>query len=241
MKNYDKDQPLIVIHVPKAAGTSSRKFFQNWYGDGFLTHYYNEHTGELPQKHDLFGLHNANRPILLHGHFNKLRGFGVEDYYPDVKQFVTILLDPFEATISGYFYIRSNSLNWKNKSRVLSVDNIEEYLIHAKSGMLNHFPREVDKNNFKDILEEYFVEVGITEYLEDSMKCIARKLGKPYDGAMLGVHNATKRDQDVPSYLRDLFVERNQLVFDVYNYALERFMQQRAALDGNSAALHCRQ
>lgn len=240
MKSYNGELPLIVIHVPKAAGTSSKKFFEHWYGEGFLCHYYDELKGEMPEKRDLFRLHKADSPCVLHGHFNKLRGFGVEDYYPDATQFITILRDPFEIAVSAYFYIRKNSSGWKDKTRIPREASIESYLIKAKSGILNHFPREITPANYKDILEEYFIEVGIAERLEESMKWIAYKLGMPYEADLLGHHNATDRDQEVPSYLRDLFAERHQLEFDVYNYAVERFTQQGAAPNGNSAALHCR-
>lgn len=225
MREYDPNEPLIVIHVPKAAGVSSREFFQTWYGKGFLTHYPNERKGKLPKKYDLFGKHSSNRPVVLHGHFNKLRKFGVEDYYPDVNQFITILRDPLELTISNYFYLRKIGASLKDKTHI-PVDNIEKYLLNTKPNMLNHFPREVTKENYKDIIEEYFIEIGITEHLRDSMKWIACKLDKNFDEKLLGHHNATDRDQDVPEYLRELFIEKNPLEFEVYNYALEKFVKQ---------------
>ena len=194
----------------------------------------------MPKKYDLFGMHSANRAIVLHGHFNKLRNFGVEDYYPEIKQFITILRDPFELIISHYFDTRKFGSNWKDKTRIPTSD-VEKHLIKAKPNMLNHFPREVTTANYKDIIEEYFIEIGITEHLRNSIRWIAYKLNMHYDEALLDHHNATERDQHVPDYLRDLFIENNQLEFDVYNYALERFTQQGAPPDGNSAALHCRQ
>ena len=238
MRAYDRNQPLIVIHVPKAAGVSSQKFFQAWYGDGFLRHYFDEKKGQMPQKYDLFRLHSVDMPIVLHGHFNKSRNFGVEDYYPEIKQFITILRDPFELTISHYFFTRKVGSTWKSKTRI-PFDDIENYMIKAKPNMLNHFPREVTKYNYKDIIEEYFIEIGITERLSDSMKWIAYKLNMSFDEGLLGHHNATERDQIVPGYVRDLFIENNQLEFDVYNYALERFTQQGAPPDDNSGAYPC--
>lgn len=194
----------------------------------------------MPEKLDLFGLHKVDRPCVLHGHFNRLRGFGVEDYYPNATQFVTILRDPFEKAVSGYFYLKKNRSYWKDKSRIPREASIENYLMKTKVNYLNHFPREVTPANYKDIIEEYFIEVGIMERLEESMKWIAHKLSMPYVAALLGHHNATDRNQEVQSHLRDLFSERNQLQFDVYNYAVERFTQQGAAPDSNSAGLHCR-
>lgn len=225
MREYDRSQPLIVIHVPKAAGTSSQKIFQNWFGEGFLRHYFNEQTGEMPDKHDLFGIHTVNKPLLLHGHFNRLRNFGVEDYYPEAKQFITILRDPFELTVSHYFYTRKNTSNWKDQSRV-PTNTLREYLLNTKPNMLNHFPREMSLNNYKEVIEDNFIDIGITEYLGESMKRIASKLNLPYDSALLGHYNVTERDQEVPDQLRDMFIENNQLEFAVYDYALEKHIQQ---------------
>lgn len=226
MRRYDRNQPLIVIHVPKAAGNSSQKFFQTWYGDGFLRHYFNEPKGLMPQKYDLGTLHSSDKPIVLHGHFNKLRNFGVEDYYPEIKQFVTILRDPFELTISSYFYTKKVGPNWIDKTRIPKEEEIEKFLTNAKPNMLNHFPRVINDKNYKDIIEEYFIEIGITECLRDSMNWIAYKLGMPYNDAILGHYNATERDQDIPCHLKELFIEKNKLEFDVYNYALKKFTQQ---------------
>ncbi len=239
MRKYDRSQPLIVIHVPKAAGNSSQKFFKTWYGNRFLRHYLNEQKGQMPKKYNLDAIHTATKPIVLHGHFNKLRKFGVEDYYPGAKQFITILRDPYELTISHYFYTRKTGSKWKDKTRIPKEEEIEKYLINAKANMLNHFPRQVTNNNYKEIIEEYFIEIGITEHLRDSMKWIAHKLGMSYNDAMLGHHNATERDQEVPRYLKEIFIENNQLEFDVYNYALMKFTQQGAPPDHNSTELHC--
>lgn len=236
MREYDRSQPLIVIHVPKAGGTTSQKIFQNWFGEGFLTHYFNEQTGSLPTKYDLFGMHTHEKPILLHGHFNRLRKFGVEDYYPEVKQFITILRDPFELTVSHYFYVRKNASNWKDQSRVPIIP-LKEYLLNTKPNMLNHFPREMNLTNYKEIIEEYFIAIGITEYLDESMKRISAKLKLSYDSEWLGHHNVTERDQEVSNELRDISIENNQLEFAVYDYALEKHTQQGPLPDGNPAAL----
>ena len=112
MISYDPSQPLIVIHIPKAAGVSSQQFFRHWFGDGYLSHYFDERQGLLPPRHDLRGLHSEQRPVVLHGHFNRLRHFGVEDYYPEVQQFITILRDPFSQFASDAGMRRSDARQW---------------------------------------------------------------------------------------------------------------------------------
>jgi len=225
LRQYDRNQPLIVIHIPKAAGTTSGRIFQNWFGDGFLRHYFNEPTGEAPKKYNLFKMHSITRPVLLHGHFNKLRNFGVEDYYPEIKQFITILRDPFELTISRYFYSRKNRANWIDQTRIPKIE-ISKFLLKEKPNMLNHFPREITMDNYKEVIEEFFIDIGIAEHLNDSMKKIAYKLGLPYDSTLLGHYNATERNQEVPKKIRDVFIENNQLEFAVYNYALKKHNKQ---------------
>jgi len=224
MKKYDRKNPLIVIHIPKAAGTSSQQIFKSWFKSNFHRHYFNEPKGLMPIKLDLEILHTCESPVVLHGHFNKLRGFGVEDYYPTIDQFITIIRDPFELLISHYFYVRKVGNAWKDKSRLPGAD-LEHYLKVTKPNMLNHFPRVMNLNNYKDILEEYFIEIGITEYLQESMARIGYKLGFEFNPADLGVLNVTKRDQDVSIAFRDQFIELNRLEFEVYEYALSKYIE----------------
>jgi len=221
MRDYDRTQPLIVIHVPKAAGISSGHVFYDWYGENFHKHYYNEAAGGMPKQLDLFGLHTPESPLCLQGHFNRLRGFGVEDYYPAVTQFVTILRDPFELSVSHYFYVRSVGDAWKDQTRV-PKDSLVSFLETNRPNMLNHFPRPVTLSNYKDICEEFFIEIGITEQLDESMRRIGRKLGFEHTKEV-GTHNTTARDQTVPEGFRELFMEVNRLEYAVYEYCLARY------------------
>jgi len=91
MRPYDPGSPLIFLHVPKTAGTSLREIFRGWFGPGLLEHYAGVHDGSLPLRHDLSALPSAGHPLAIYGHFNRRRGFGVDDDYPEVRQFVTAL------------------------------------------------------------------------------------------------------------------------------------------------------
>ena len=221
MREYDRNMPLIVIHVPKAGGVSSGHIFSDWYGDNFYKHYANAVTGDLPEKLDLFGLNEPNNPLCLQGHFNRLRGFGIEDYYPSVTQFITILRDPFELMVSHYFYVRKVGKTWKDQSRVPTCD-LHTFLKDNKPNMLNHFPREITLENYKDIIEEYFIEIGITEQLDESMRRIGKKLGFEHR-KNVGTLNTTERDQSVPIGFREQFMELNKLEYEVYQYCLLKF------------------
>jgi len=222
MRTYNKAKPLIVIHIPKAAGTSTREIFKLWFKSNFHNHYYNENEGLMPPKLDLHKLHSYENPLVLHGHFNNSRGFGIEDYYPDVEQFITILRDPYEQMTSHYFYVQKFGDNWKDQSRVPASD-LHAYLMSRKPNMLNHFPREMRMDNFKDIIEEYFIEIGITEKLVISLARIAGKLGFAFDEHQLQELNKTERDQAMAESFKELFIELNPLEFAVYDYVLSKY------------------
>ena len=175
----------------------------------------------MPALLPLMSAGDLMKPPVIYGHFNKHRGFGIEDYYPEVLQFITILRDPFETAISTYFYIRKVSHTWKDQSRVQTED-LENYLRTSSLNILNHFPREINLDNFKDIIEEFFVEIGITENLPHSLEKISRKLGKGFDPATLETVNATERDQRVPNDYRDQFRDKHPLEHSVYDFAKAR-------------------
>jgi hypothetical protein len=214
--------PLIVFHIPKAAGTSVKKIFSLWYGDALYDHYFDEVAGLPPLKRDIFLLNSANRPVAIYGHFNRQRNFGVEHYYPQAQQFVTILRDPFESAISSYYYIRKNSTNWKDQTRIPHTD-LRTFLLNTPPNMLNQFPRMITRYNYRDQIEELFIEIGIMERLPESVRRIATKLGMPFEDEWLAHVNATARDQEHSHDLREEYEELYPLEFEVYNYALRQF------------------
>jgi hypothetical protein len=222
MRSYDRSQPLIFIHVPKAAGTTTRQIFDQWFGAGLLPHYYRESEAKMPEKHDIFALHRFDQPLVVYGHFNRKRQFGIEDYYPDARQFISILRDPFELMVSAYFFMNRHAHGWADRTRAPGP-SVNDYLNQNKSTMLNHFPRMVTFDNYKEIIEEFFIEIGIAERLEASMQRIANKLGMPFDTTTLGYLNVSERNQEVAGHLRDIFVDNNQLEYAVYNYVKNKF------------------
>lgn len=225
MRNYDANLPLIVIHLPKTAGASIREVYKEWYSDGLLFHYFNEHTGEMPKRFDLDRMHSRERPIVVYGHFNRTRGFGVEHYYPNSEQFITILRDPFERAISGYFFVRKNSHNWKDQSRV-PKDALRKHLINFKGSILNHFPCDIDIENYKEVIETQFIEIGTAEHLDESMLRISSKINKPYTRGSIKYLNATERDEEIPYDLREEFEAQRPLEYAIYYYVLEKYLQQ---------------
>ncbi len=229
MRSYDRTRPLISIHIPKCAGTSFRQVLQQWYGNRLLTHYFNEKRNPMPKRHRLTtGLFNKKfkEGICIHGHFNRERGAGVLDYYPEVDQLITILRDPFELHLSNFFFVkRLGHEAFRNGKRiVIATDDsydLKRYLEETSSFMLLHLPADLTLDNYRDILEERFIYVGIAEDLQGSVDQLSRVLG--FSSVTVGRKNVSPRTQDVPDGTRERFVRKHPLEFAIYEWALEHY------------------
>jgi hypothetical protein len=215
-----------MLHIPKTGGTSVKRVFRSWFGEGLMEHYFDSWNNSMPTRHELATAHRLERPVVVYGHFNALRGFGVTDYYPQVTQFITILRDPFERALSGYFYIRQQvqqGASWWESSEPAKM-TLREYLSRRPEGPLPTFsPIPLTLDNFKDVIETSFVEVGILERLDESLRRIAHALHMDYDSSMLSSENQSTRDQDIPNDLREEFVEKHPLEYAIYNYVARKF------------------
>ncbi|MBE1291307.1 MAG: hypothetical protein GJ677_02345 [Rhodobacteraceae bacterium] len=216
MRTYDPDQPLIFIHVPKTAGQSVYTIFHSWFPDTIHRHYYSSTLNRPPSRLDLRQPSGSNPPLIF-GHFNRDRGFGIEQYYPEVSQFVSILRDPFEMHLSRYFYVRRWSAERRRNSDIQDR-SLTDHLQNSELKMLVHFPREVTRDNYRDIIEEFFVDIGCVETLGPSLKRIGQRLGKPVEKMRLPKKNVTPRDLPIPDGAYDDFRTRWPLEFDIYDY-----------------------
>jgi hypothetical protein len=216
MRPYRPDEPLVFIHVPKSAGKSVQLVFRQWFGERLSLHYYHEPSGTPPQTLDAAALADREHPPVIYGHFNRLRGFGVEHSYPGVRQFATILRDPFETAVSAWFFTRTVVQRWKKRPRI--PDDIGAWLEATPPNILNHFPRPVTRDNYKAMIEEFFVHAGVVENLPASLQSLAGTLGKPLDPAAIPRMHVVPRDRPVPAGLRERYRERHPLEFEVYEH-----------------------
>ena len=221
---YRRDLPLTAIHIPKAGGSSVQEIFKAWFGRKLYLHYPDERSGRLPKAYRLKKLFTPEfkEGVCVYGHFNARRGFGVQDYYPDMRQFVTILRDPFELTVSEYFYIRKVGANWRDTSR-MARESLESHLETAKPNMLEHFPFKMTRENYQQKVNE-FIYVGLTEDMTNSVRVMALKLGFAPPPLVRRV-NTTERKQRTPYELREAFAKKHRLEFEIYDYVKSRYLQ----------------
>ena len=159
----------------------------------------------------------------IYGHFNNLGGFGVYDYYPKATQLVTILRNPLEMMVSLYHYMKKYPDNFKNHKLFPKDQSLLTYLKKTDTNMLNFFPMNITPLNYKEVIDNQFIEVGITEKMNETMLRIANKLEKPYDKKLLGFENQTERDYEINNEMMEVYKESHPLEFAIYDYVYKKY------------------
>ncbi|MBN1917245.1 MAG: sulfotransferase family 2 domain-containing protein [Verrucomicrobia bacterium] len=226
MRTYDSRHPLISIHLPKSGGTTFRKALETWFPHRLHYHYFVEKNRARPTRIRLrrgfLGLRQRHG-MCIHGFFNRNRGTGVFDYYPGARQFITIMRDPLQQHLSHYFYLRNKCARGEHYFKGVQVEfkyaGPDDYLDREEAYILRYLPWEMTLENFKRLIDEHFVFVGITEKMQESVDALADRLGKPR--VELERRNVTPRDDGASPEAIARFKERHQLEYALYNYALE--------------------
>ena len=193
MTAYDPSEPLYSLHVPKTAGTSFRHDLEAWFGPQNIRLHYPGNQREPPERHATRG------GLCIHGHFNRLRGIGVRQYYPDAGQFIVFLRDPFDRFVSNWRYLgfqveagvavpelddRPGFAAWLARRRAAAEAGEDPF------SWLAQLPDPVDPAAPGAIFDAGFLGVGVTERYADSMRALAAALGKPEPATVTRLNTA---------------------------------------------------
>jgi len=232
MREYDPNQALLSLHVFKTGGTSFMSCLKKWFGKGYYQHYTDHETGRRPyiipwNDENWTKVHNPDRlPICINGHFTVDAGVGIEDYYPGHNQIVTFFRNPVEAHFSAYYFQRRsfdcNTLYYKGeKLEEFPFRNLVYFFENFRSFLLDDYPWDLTLDNFKEVLSEHFIHIGLTESMQVSNDIIADKLGKPR--VKIKKENVTPRGKELslPRSMFKTFREKNPLAFAIYDWVKE--------------------
>lgn len=225
MRIYNKNEILFSIHIPKTAGTSFTKILHKWFWPGLHAHYYNQREDIQPLKlrpikklaHSL-GVY----PLCINGHFEP--PWHVFDYYPKANQFLTIVRDPLEMQLSFYHFqkkrITQGEMFWKGiRINEFPYKDVNDFLDSRPPYLLQFFPWNLTLTNFKSVLGNNFIHIGVTEKLQNSIDIMAQKLGKKT--IEIGTENRTKRLEEPSKKAVSIFKRKHAVEYKIYDWAME--------------------
>lgn len=227
MRRYDSSLPLVSIHVPKCAGTSLSDILCQWFpGDDFQRHY-RPHLDQLPVRHELRG------GQCVHGHFNGARGFGVWDFYPQARQFIIFLREPFDRFVSQWLYMNRRHQGGDYVGGLVDNPSFEQWInrrADEQGRQRNSYspvwflPLPPGTTPVETQLRELFVFIGLHERMALSMRGLAASLGRP--------------EVALPHLNR---TERGRREFERWRGFYERHFQDEYALYQAAYQLHLKQ
>ena len=215
MLQYNPDKLLVSIHIPKCAGTSFTTCLRSVFKDRLFLHYPDDPEGP-PERAA------AQQNACVHGHFYHHQwAIGALDYYPDATQFITMLRDPMEMVLSGYYFRR--------RLGDLGQIDVEKYLEDTLKNpkIFNYLGLPFDlwsasEQHIQAWLEQRFLWIGLTERFADSLELLAVKLGKPTPS--IPFENTSPREENIIdlAHYREQFRVRFHREFALYDYASRR-------------------
>jgi hypothetical protein len=217
---------LFSLHVPKTAGTTLITVLPLWFPAGqILYHYGRPFFRGMPARHK-FGAGD-----IIHGHFANDAATGLQAYYPEARQFITFLRDPFDRLVSHYF-----QLCGEERARGVPVTGFDRFFDWylsdvAESGRLratNYLPPHLSNENYEQEIDGLFVHFGLYEAFFESLEVLAAKLSPgtgPRDVVAwfprLPRLRRSPRDLAIPETARDRFEREfsGSLEYRLYQHA----------------------
>lgn len=178
----ESESILIVMHIPKTAGSTMRTFILDQYEPGQVYRSYREYGYG---KQDRFTA--QTRCIIGHEPFGTHHRKLTKPY-----TYVTMLRDPVERVLSEFHYLK----RWPRHDLYISAElekrnwDLDYYLGSTDEKFLNRTfntqtryaagqssPESPDLEQAKANLNRYFSVVGITDMFDDSLSMMKRQFG----------------------------------------------------------------
>jgi hypothetical protein len=237
---YDPARAVFSLHVPKTAGTSFRKDLEAWFGPDHLALHYRGDQGEPPAR-------AALKPgLCVHGHFNRLRGIGVRQYYPEAGQFIVLLREPFERFVSTWRYLHFQIRHGVHQPDFADQPDLETWLDRRRRAaegretedpfsFLAQLADPTHPRNPAAVFGPEYLAVGVTERYAESLALIAAVLGRapPAEVTRLNRADEAHRDGDPKDErpdLRRIYERAFPLEYAVYEAACARLDAGRRAI-----------
>ena len=210
-KIFSTQEPLISLHIPKCAGQSLALSVWELNNKGFATFpYYPEVGLHLPVKWNVPN-------VIIHGHFVRWKGFGIEAICPEARQFTTVIRDPFDVIVSGYFYGLQNKLEWAVNSNLNAF--MDWWIDSGNTPLTGSLPSIWGVNSVSEYADK-FVLIGVVDYLDSYVDQLGKILNTKLQPPLKVNHSIYS--QKIPDR-RSEFRQAMPFDFDFYDYVLDKY------------------
>lgn len=226
---------IVIVHIPKAAGTSLKKAIENKVGADNVYFDYNRPLAkrDLQRKvHCLISSITAKprAEALIFGHFlaGKYAKFNGA-YFKSRKKiaYVTFLRDPLQRAISHFFFWKRTAVEGHRVWERFTRENwsLERFLLskehtNLQAKFLWRFP--LNQFDFIGLTEHFDDSVKMLGYIFPLLKDLPIKTENSNPGNTVGVNYT------VDSCLASEFICRNKLDYALYSQAVELFLAQKS-------------
>lgn len=230
MTPYDPSRTLVSLHIPKTAGTSFTDALTSWFGPDDLHFHYRAKDGALPV------LAEERPGLCVHGHFNRVRGFGGRASYPHANQFIVFLRNPFDRFVSQWLYLQYQLEEGFVIPELDGIDDFAAWLERRRAASetgedpFSFLAQLADRTDPPDVAATFgsdYVAIGLTERYDQSLALFAAQLGKtPPPSSWV---NRARGEAGPFASWRSQHEQAFPLEYAVYDEAVRRF--DRALVD----------
>ena len=234
----DQQPTLIVVHIPKTAGTTLNHILRRYYHPSAIVDIYDHEWDSANVLKKLFSQNET--PIrVIRGHLR----FGIHNLINSPSTYITMLRNPIDRIMSHYYHVLREETHPMHKEIVSRNLTIEEYvrcgvildIDNGQTRQIAGLPQPAIGQCTGELLQRakahidtHFTMVGITERFPESLFCMKVLLGWR-SWPFYSKHNI---GQDKPIYqclsrkTRDIIEKHNPFDCELYEYAKKRFEEK---------------
>lgn len=244
MPNLDDKNKKIVIflHIPKAAGSTLRRIIEKEYQRDSILSLNSSSLSDCANEIGNLTEVQIKELKFIQGHIE----YGLHKYLPRSCTYITMLRNPAQRVISHYYYVLRTPNHYLHETVTANKMSLEDYIRSQITTELNNGQTRLlsgankvhaglcsseDLQAAKKHLEENFAVVGLSEKFDESLLLLKQALN--WRTPFYRSENITKNKQttknDLSSLLK-MIKEYNELDFELYRFAQERFETELAKI-----------